>query len=162
MAKKCKRCGKTLQAIRLGEVQGADGPITVRILDYPVLSCPEHHEHRHLDSLPTLVRKFSASIEPALTRKTGLPLLRRHVCCNCQRSLDTATEQPDTVGLTVDLPNHPGITLEYSGPALQCPFCRTTQIRNTSEHVMSIARALTAAWGEEDDSRATPFAWLDV
>jgi hypothetical protein len=147
MIQKCKSCGSTIQPRRLDEIRGQDGDIIVRLLDYPVLTCSENHEQRHIESLTHLTRHFSAVIQPLLTTKRGIPFFQRHLCCKCRRSLDRVIEQPDRLELTVDLRGYSGIRLQYEGPALRCRYCGTVQIRNIGRHVMSIARALTAAWG---------------
>lgn len=155
MNQKCKSCGRMIQPRRLDEIRGRDGDIVVRLLGYPVLTCSENHEQRHIESLAKLTQHFSAVIQPLLTTKRGIPFFQKHLCSKCQRSLDRVIEQPDRLELTVDLRGYSGIGLQYEGPTLRCRYCGTVQIRNISGHVISIARALAAAWhqgGEEGET----------
>jgi hypothetical protein len=148
MAKICKTCGAELVQSTVPALNGEDRGWRARLIDYPVLACPEGHERR--EAYPDFNTDWSRVLgyqAPDLWLKPR-GIFRRHFSCKrCQGPVQTQFQE--TLQRRIDVPKHPGhsFAVTISGPLLRCEACGHLWVsdRDSSRVFEALADALAHA-----------------
>jgi len=142
----CKTCGQKLEIVRIPSIEGQDGEHSVRLLSFPVLTCPANHERWYVydDFGPDLLESIYDTNKAYFTERKGF-FRRRDYCARCHHVFEKLEESRQTVEIPIHMKNGHDFTLEVSGPALTCTVCHSKQIHNVEYRTTVITEALANA-----------------
>jgi len=116
-----------MQSASAESIKGAQGDVTVTLLDFPYLVCPQCRSKAFVDA------EFPSSVLFQLTE--GLPkatakrLMGKGVVCGgCGTALDTTQQQAEEFGVPLALEGGQSLRASARLPAVRCRGCNRVQV----------------------------------
>lgn len=144
----CTRCRARTEPAALESAAGESEPVSVKLRDMPVLTCPSgHRQFVQPEFARKLVEHLIEEDEAKLPAGEEKGLLFKHYHCgSCGAELAKQPDHRQTFPLDVALPDLRPFRVELTAPVYRCPKCSREQLHSLKEVRSHTPEALAQAF----------------
>ena len=146
----CARCSGACELKTLATVSGADGPLKLSALQFPVFACAKgHHAPVHGDFMIWLIQQIRAHENQVPAGKEEGMLFKKRLCGGCGKELPGKSERRQAFPFDLKYDELAPFKLQVEMPVYKCAACGKEQVRSTKELHGHVANAVV---GINDDA----------